>query len=83
MTLHELQCQRAIHLRGRSARSVFEKIRSEAGTSLTQNAPRDDSLINAFTEMFSDVSNYLLAKLGPRIEHRHNNPAKLETIVRA
>jgi hypothetical protein len=33
--------------------------------------------------MFSHVGNYLLAKLGPRVEHRHHNPAKLETIVRA
>jgi hypothetical protein len=33
--------------------------------------------------MFSHVGNDLLAKLGPRIEHRHNNPAQLKTIVRA
>jgi len=33
--------------------------------------------------MFSHVGNYLLAKFGPRIEHRHNNPAQLKTIVRA
>jgi len=33
--------------------------------------------------MFSHVSNDLLAKLGPRIEHRHNNPAQFEAIVRA
>jgi len=33
--------------------------------------------------MFSHIRNYLLAKFGPRIEHRHNNPAQLETFVRA
>jgi len=33
--------------------------------------------------MFSHVGNYLLAKLGPRIEHCHNDPAQLETVVRA
>jgi hypothetical protein len=33
--------------------------------------------------MLSHVGNYLLAKVGPRIEHRHHDPAKLETLVRA
>jgi len=33
--------------------------------------------------MFSHIGNYLLAKLGTRIEHRHNDPRQLETLVRA
>src|SRR5262245_18765472 len=32
--------------------------------------------------MFSELCNNLLAKIGPRIEHRHNDPAQLETLVR-
>jgi hypothetical protein len=33
--------------------------------------------------MFSNIGNHLLAKIGPRIEHRHHNSAQLETLVRA
>jgi len=33
--------------------------------------------------MFSHVGNYLLAKVRPRIEHRHYDPAELETLIRA
>jgi hypothetical protein len=33
--------------------------------------------------MFSHVGHYLLAKVGPRIKHRHNDPAQFQTLVRA
>jgi len=33
--------------------------------------------------MFSHVGNYLLAKVGPRIEHSHNDSAQLKALVRA
>jgi len=33
--------------------------------------------------MLSHVGNHLLAKVGPRIEHRHNDPAQFEAFVRA
>jgi len=33
--------------------------------------------------MFSHIGNYLLAKVRPRIEHRHDDPAQLEALVRA
>jgi len=33
--------------------------------------------------MFSHICNYLLAKVGPRIEHRHDDPAELKALVRA
>jgi hypothetical protein len=33
--------------------------------------------------MFSHIGNDLLAKIGPRIEHRHDDAAQLETLVRA
>jgi hypothetical protein len=33
--------------------------------------------------MFSHVRNYLLAKVRPRIEHRHNDPAQFQTLVGA
>jgi hypothetical protein len=33
--------------------------------------------------MLSHVGNHLLAKVGPRIEHSHHDPAQLEALVRA
>ena len=83
MTLHELARERTISLRGRSARSVFENRFPKARCLAQPNAPRDYSLINALAKMFSHVGNDLLAQVRPRIEHRHNNPAQLETLVRA
>jgi hypothetical protein len=67
--------QRAIRLRGRSARSVFQNRFPKARRFAQANAPWDYSLVNAFAEMFSHVGNHLLAKVGSRIEHRHNDPA--------
>jgi hypothetical protein len=32
--------------------------------------------------MFSHVGNHLLAKIGSGVEHRHDDPAQLETFVR-
>ena len=33
--------------------------------------------------MLTHVLNYLLAKFGPSIEHRHHDPAQLQPLVRA
>jgi len=83
MALDELERESAICLGGSSSWRVFQNRFPKARRFAQPNAPRDHSLINAFTEMFSHVGNYLLAKVGPRIEHRHNDPAQLETLVRA
>jgi len=33
--------------------------------------------------MFAHVRHYLLAQIGPTIEHRHNNTGDFKTLVRA
>jgi len=83
VTLHEFARQRSIRLRGRPARRVFENRFPKARRLAQTNASRDHSFIDAFAEMFSHIGNYLLAEVGARVEHCHNDPAQLKTLVRA
>src|SRR4029453_8082624 len=82
MALHELSRECAIRLGTRSTRSVFQNRFPEARRFAQPDAPRDHSLVNAFTEMLPHVGNDLLAKVGARVEHRHDDPAQFETLVR-
>src|SRR5262245_18322155 len=83
VTLDELARPRTISLGGRPARRVFQNCFPKARRLAQPDAPRDHSVIDAFTEMFSHVGNYLLTKVGSGVEHRHHNPPQLQTLVRA
>jgi len=83
VTLDELASQRSIGFSGGSTRSVFQNRFPKAGRLAQAYTTRDHGLINPFAKMFPHIGNYLLAKVGPPVEHRHNDPAELETLVRA
>ena len=77
MALDELARQSAIRPGGSSARSIFQNRFSKARGLAQSHAARNYSFINAFAKMLTHVLNYLLAKIGPSIEHCHHDPAQL------
>src|SRR5438132_13315778 len=83
MTLDELARESPIGLGGSSTGSVFQDRLPKARRLAQAHAPRDHSLINAFSEMLAYLRHNLLAKVSPTIEHRHDNPAELEALVGA
>jgi len=83
MALDELARQSTISLRSSSARSVFEDRFPKARRFTQAHAPRDHSLINAFTKMLPHVGDHLLTKVCPSVKHRHDNTGEFEPFVRA
>jgi len=83
MALDELARESAICLGGSSTGRVFQNRFPKARRFAQAHAPRDHNLVDALAEMFAHVRHYLLAQIGPSIEHRHNNTGDFKTLVRA
>jgi len=83
MPLDELARESAISLGGSSTRRIFQNRFAKARRFTQAHAPRDHSLINAFTKMLPHVGDHLLTKVCPSVKHRHNNTTNLKPVVHA
>jgi len=83
MPLDELARESAISSGGSSTRRIFQNRFAKARRFTQAHAPRDHSLINAFTKMLPHVGDHLLTKVCPSVKHRHDDSGQLETLVRA
>src|ERR1700730_18776790 len=83
MPLNELAGESAICLGSSSTWGVFQNGFPNTRSFTQAHAPRDHSLINAFTKMLPHVGDHLLTKVCPSVKHRHDDSGQLKTLVRA
>src|SRR5437870_1049639 len=83
MPLDKLARESAIGAGGRSIWSIFQDRFAETGGLAQTHTARDDRLVNAFGKMLAHLRHYLCAEVGSTVEHRHNDTANLEPMVRA
>jgi len=81
VALDELTSESAIGLGGSASGSVFQDRLPKTRRFAQAHAARDYGFVNTFAEVLPHIGNYLLTKVGSRVEHCHNNPTQLETLV--
>jgi len=79
----ELAGESSISLGSSSAWSVFQDRFAKAWRFAQAHAARDHSLINALAKMLAHLRHDLLAKICSSVEHRHDNTANFEMLVRS
>src|SRR5207253_9397178 len=83
LPLDELACESAISIGGSSIGSVLENGFSEARCLTQTHTAGDHCFINTVPEMLTTIGLDLRTKIRPTVEHRHDNTADLEALVRA
>src|SRR6266487_1852203 len=82
VALDELASESSISLGSSSSWSVFQNRFPKARRLAQAHAARDHGVINTFSKMLAHLRHDLLAKICSRIEHRHDDTANFETLVR-
>src|SRR4051794_12960601 len=81
MTFEKFAGKIAVGQRAGPAGIIFENGFAEAGCFTQPNGSGNDSPINAFAEMFTNVGHDLAAQIRATIEHGHENSADLYPVV--